>query len=254
MRAFDSWLWLLLAGCGPGAACAQLQCLPDQEAQEVFAGTARPVRVVWQNAGDTTARAQIYTRLSQTTSATAVPLANRRWRQIDVLPGQTVLETVAMDFPSVTAATPFLIQWLQETNRVLGKTEVLVYPTNLLGELKPLVGGAALGVLDPDNVLKPLLKNFGLELVDLGNTDLGAFSCRLAVIGPFASRAQLQEGLPERIKALAKRNVAVVWLLPPRKKGTHWCLRSAPSWKAPTPWWSSKRNWLPTCRRIRRHK
>jgi hypothetical protein len=77
-----------------------------------------------------------------------------------------------MDFPAVNAETRFLVQWLENTNRVIGKTEVLVYPTNLLKELKALMGENVLGVLDPSNEFKPLLKQNGVEIADLGETAL----------------------------------------------------------------------------------
>ena len=61
------------------------------------------------------------------------------------------------------AETKFLVQWLEDSNSVIGRTEVLVYPTNLLHELKLLVDESEdnLGVLDPQNQLKPALKQFG---------------------------------------------------------------------------------------------
>ena len=54
-----------------------------------------------------------------------------------------------MDFPSVRAETPFLIQWIDGSNRVVGETPILVYPTNLLEQLKPLLGGSRWGCSIP---------------------------------------------------------------------------------------------------------
>ncbi len=96
--------------------------------------------------------------------------------------------------------------------------EVWVYPTNLLAELKPLAGDQALGVFDPQNQLKPLLKNLKLEFTDLENLDLENFSGRLAIIGPFQSQAQMRDGLAKQIQALAKKGAAIVWLQPPPEK------------------------------------
>src|ERR1039458_8627212 len=172
MRAFNLWLLLVMAACWPGAASAQLQLLPDREPQRVFAGDARKITVTWRNAGDKNASADVRTRLYQASSATAVPLSEKNWKKIEILPGQTVLESASMDFPAVNAETRFLIQWLAGTNRVIGKTEVLVYPTNLLSELKPLLGDANFGVLDPNNELKPLLKTAKVDFIDLGETVL----------------------------------------------------------------------------------
>jgi hypothetical protein len=215
MRAFNPWLWLLLAGCWPEVADARLQLLPDREPQRVFAGDARKITVTWHNAGDKTAVADVRARLYQASSATVAPLSEKPWKKIEILPGQTVLESAAMDFPAVNAETRFLIQWLDGTNQVVGKTEVLVYPTNLLSELKPLLGENALGVLDPNNELKPLLKQNKVEFSDLAEAALEDFQGKLAIIGPFQTKAQMREGLVPAIQKIARKGVAVVWIQPP---------------------------------------
>ena len=191
---------------------AQLQLLPDQAPQRVFAGDARKIAVVWQNAGDQITYAEIRARLFQTTSATAVPLVEKPWKSLVVLPGQIVLESVQLDFPAVRGETEFLVRWLEGTNRVLGKTEVLVYPTNLLVELKMLMGENILGVLDVNNELKPLLRQNRVNFVDLGETPLEDFQGKLAIIGPFQSKFQMRT---QSIRKIARKGAAVVWIQPP---------------------------------------
>jgi hypothetical protein len=44
------------------------------------------------------------------------------------------------------------------------------------------------------------------------------FHGKLAIIGPFQSGAQMPEGLTSRLKALAGKGVAVVWIQPPPGK------------------------------------
>ena len=218
MKRSAIWMMFALACFGPVAASAQLQLVPDREPQRVFAGGTRPIDLVWHNGGDQTFTGEIRARLLQTTSATAVLLGDKSWKKLQVLPGQTILESAALDFPMVKAETKFQIRWLDDTNHVLGKTEVLVYPTNLLAELKPLAGEEAVGVFDPQNQLKPLLKGLKLRFTDLENLGLKNFSGRLAVIGPFQSRAQMRDGLARQIKILAKKGTAIVWLQPPPEK------------------------------------
>jgi len=196
-------------------ACAQLQLLPDREPQRVFAGEARKISTVWQNAGDQTAEAEMRARLFQTTSATAVPLTGKPWKHLEILPGQTILETAQLDFPDVRGETQFLVQWLEGTNRIIGKTEVLVYPTNLLKELKVLMGENVLGVLDPGNELKPLLRQNRVDFVDLDEASLGDFQGKLAIIGPFQSKLQMREGLAQSVQRIARKGAAVVWMQPP---------------------------------------
>jgi hypothetical protein len=155
------------------------------------------------------------TQLYQTSSATAAPLSEKNWKTIEILPGQTVLESASVDFPAVNAETRFLIQWLKGTNQVVGKTEALVYPTNLLAELKTLVGEENFGILDPNDELKPLLKQNHVEFSDLGETALEDFQGKLAIIGPFSTKAQMREGLAETIQKIARKGAAIVWLQPP---------------------------------------
>ena len=198
----------------PVAVFAQIALVPDATPQRVFAGGARQVAVVWHNGGNQLYEGEIRTRMLQTSSATVVAVGETPWKRLQVLPGQTVLESARLDFPAMKAETKFLVQWLENSN-VIGKTEVLVYPTNLLAELQPLLEGETLGVLDPNDELKPLLRQNGVVFVDLGQATLEEFSGRLAILGPFRSHAQLPEGVAKRTKAMAKNGVAVVWLQPP---------------------------------------
>jgi hypothetical protein len=205
----------LYAGNWGSIASAQPQLLSDAAPQCVFGGQSRNVAVVWRNPSDAICVAEIRARIFQANSATTVELSERPWKKLQVLPGQTVIESVPLDFPTVRAETKFLIQWLENSNSVLGRTEVLVYPTNLLAELKSLAGDEALGIFDPLNQLKPLLKNLKLTFTDLETIDLENFSGRLAIIGPFQSKTQMRDGLPKQIEALAKKGAAIVWLQPP---------------------------------------
>ena len=210
----------MIACCWPWAAFAQLQLLPDQQPQRVFAGDARKIAVVWHNAGDNTAEAEIRARISQTSSATAIRLGEAPWKKLQVLPRQTVLESARLDFPPVKAETKFLVQWLEGSNSIIGKTEVLVYPTNLLHELKLLVdeGEKNFGVLDPKNQLKLALKSSAVKFVDLAEIRLDDFSGKLAIIGPCGPDDPEWNGLANRISKLAQKGTPVVWIQSPPKK------------------------------------
>jgi hypothetical protein len=218
MKTPGSWMTFAIIGFWPVAAFAQFQLVPDKEPQRVFAGEARQVATVWHNGGDQIFAGEIRARILQTSSATVVQVSEAPWKKLQVLPQQTVLESAQLDFPAVKAETKFLVQWLENTNRVIGKTEVLVYPTNLLAELRPMADGEALAVFDPQNQLKPLLKNLNLEFTDLENSGLEYFSGRLAIIGPFQSAAKMREGLAGQIQALSKKGAAIVWIQPPSEK------------------------------------
>lgn len=206
-------LGLAIAGLA-SATQAALELVPGDKPAGVFAGEARNVSVSFSNTSSENFEAEIRARIFQTSSATVVPVGEAVWKRLRVLPGQIVLESARLGFPAVKAETRFLVQWLENTN-VLGKTEVFVYPTNLLAELKSLLGGGTLGVLDPNDELKPLLRQNGVPFVDLGQSTLEEFSGRLAILGPFRSKAQLPEDVARRSRAMAKNGVAVVWLQPP---------------------------------------
>jgi hypothetical protein len=207
---------LALASCLPNLAVAQLELLPGRGPQCVFGGAPRSISVVWRNAGEQTVAVPVSLRIYQESSATAMPLGDAQsWKILQVLPGQTELESVSVAFPGVKAETTFLIRWLANTNQFLGPTEVSVFPTNLLLELKPLARDEPIGVFDPSNEIKPLLADLKLEFVDLENDDLKMFSGKLAIFGPFQTKSQMRDGLAGHIQALARRNTAVVWLQPP---------------------------------------
>ena len=208
-------LALLLAALPPSIARAQPEALPDKEPQRVFAGEARRIAVVFHNPSGSPADADLRTRLYQASSATAIPLGEAPWKRLAVLPGQTLLESATITFPAAKAETRFLVQWLEGTNRLAGTTEVLVYPADLLKDLKPLAGEEPLGVLDPQNQLKPLLKAVTAEFQDLEDTGLEHYLGKLAIIGPFQSKAQMREELGHKIKKIAERGIAVVWIQPP---------------------------------------
>jgi hypothetical protein len=197
---------------------AQLQRVPDGQAQRVFGGITQKINVVWHNAGEKMLRADIHTRVYQATSATAVLWDETLWKRLEILPRQTVLESAPLAFPAVKAETRFLVQWIAGTNQALGSTDIWVYPTNLLDELKVLVHGDDFGVLDPDDQIKPLLAQNGVDFLDLGTVPLEKFHGRLAIIGPFASITQMREGLASAIRKIAAAGVAVVWLQPPPAK------------------------------------
>lgn len=215
MKSSGTWLLAALLVGAATTACAQLQPLPDQPPQRVFGGGERKLAVLWHNAGNGMANVDVSTRILQASSATTAEISKRPWKNLQVLPRQTVLESAPLDFPVVRAETKFLVQWTGASNQILGITETLVYPTNLLGELKSLFNGSILGVLDPYGVLTPVLKQDGIEFINLETTALEDFRGKLAIIGPFHSTTQMQAGLTQRLKKITAAGTAAVWLQPP---------------------------------------
>lgn len=219
-----NWLNVLMVLAVTGgllnASSGQLVTVPnhDQGPQRIFFGQAKNIPVTIHNLGRQSYEGEIRAQVMQTSSATAVRIGESAGKPFRCLPGQIVMESVPLDFPTVRAETKFLVRWLADSNRVIGKTEVLVYPTNLLNGLKPLFSDdEKLGVLDPNSGLKPSLKGNGVDFLDLGEMALEDYSGRLAIIGPFKSEAQMRDGLARAILQIAKKGVAVVWIQPPPK-------------------------------------
>jgi hypothetical protein len=209
-----SWLWL----AAHGAAGAPLEVLTHTAPQQVFFGDGKRIALTLRNPNSQNFDHELQARIFQTSSATAVLLSEHPWKRLVVPADETVLESARLDFPAVAAATKFIVQWLADSNHIIGRTEVMVYPTNLLLELKPLAGNEGFGVFDPQGQLKPLLQNLKLEFTDLEDAGLERFAGKLAILGPFLCRTQIPQGLAEQILALAKRNTAIVWIRPPPPK------------------------------------
>jgi hypothetical protein len=208
-------LWMVMAGCACSWAGAPLQLLPDRQPQCVFAGPGQAVSVTFSNAGGDDFAADVRVRVLQTSSATAVEVGTVAWKRLQVLPGQAVVDSAPLDFPDVAAATGFIVEWLGDSNRVIGRTDVTVYPTNLLAELKSMLAGDALGLLDPTGQVKPMLQRNGIAFLDLGERTLENFSGKLAVIGPFESKLHVRPGLRQSIERMASKGTPILWIQPP---------------------------------------
>jgi hypothetical protein len=207
--------WVLMVACSwPIVARTQWQLLPDAEPQRIFAGDARKITVIWYNTGNQTAPTGVSAQTWQASSATAVKIGHVPSNTLQVLPRRTMIESAVLDFPLVTAKTKFLVQWCKGPYQATGTTAVLVYPTNLLAELK-LLGpgdGRIPGILEPCHQLNLLLKSAGVKFVDLEEMNLNDFSGPLAVIGPCRPDDPEWNGLTERVSRLARRGTAVVWI------------------------------------------
>jgi hypothetical protein len=94
-------VFFALAGVAPIVAYGQLELVTNKEAQCVFAGDTRNISVMFHNPGGQGFNDEIRARIFQTSSATAAQLSEAPWKKLQVLPGQTVLESAQLGFPSV---------------------------------------------------------------------------------------------------------------------------------------------------------
>lgn len=214
MKLLHTGLLMGMLSGWPLVAGAQLKLQAGAGTQAVFGGGVREISVLWQNTNTLTFSNALNAQVLQASSTTVAPLGAQAWKTLRVLPGQTAIESASLNFPAVKAPTRFIVQWLLSTNRVLGETDVFVYPTNLLAELKLLVVPSEnnLGVLDPEKQLQPALKQAGISFVDLGNTRLTTFAGKLALVGPCRASDPEWPELAGRIRRLAQNGVPVVWI------------------------------------------
>ena len=211
---------LVVACCSAGVARAQIELVTNAAPQCVFFGDARSIAATFHNPGEQDFGQDVRMVVSQASSSTTVALGDRPWKFLRVLPQQTILESARLDFPPVRAETKFIVQWVGNPNHIIGKTEVLVYPTNLLNELKLLMDENEdnLGMLDPHNLLKPALKHSAIRFVDLEEVEMGSFHGKLAMVGPCVPDDPEWRGLTDRIAKLAQGGTPVVWIQSPSPK------------------------------------
>jgi hypothetical protein len=193
-------LWFA-AALWPLVATAEIELVPEVEIPAVFASRPQNLRITLRNVGDTTVTTDIQTQLFQLTSATTVPMGKAQpWKRIQILPRQTVLETLTLEFPTVRSSSRFRVELLG-----IGPTEVIVYPNDLLRRLTVLAGEQPLGVYDPDGQLKPLLKQAAISFADFETEPTDS---KLAIVWLNAA------SLPDSIASRVKTGMAVMWIRP----------------------------------------
>ena len=169
------------------------------------------------NTSTTPAEVKLSARLYQASSATVMPFGKTSdWKKIHVLTGQTIVESLELEFPNVRSETLFEVRFLDEDERVTGQVYAEVFPTNLLKRLPTGKEGEPIAVIDPQNLLKPLLNKSGVSFEDLEtNVGFDAFQGRLVLIGPFLERSAVPDGLRKRLLDQSGRRLAFVWMQPP---------------------------------------
>jgi hypothetical protein len=196
---------------------AEVEVLPEDEPQLCFSGQQK-LKVTFRNTAEKPFEAPVRMRLFQASSATVVPVRDMEdWKPLHLLPRQTILEEVSVEFPEVRQATIFRIEWQNAGGSKLGRTTVRVFPPTLLEQITTIAEKTPIGVFEPDNLLKPLLKKTNVEFQDLENGGgFDDFHGNLVIIGPFASKESLPENFRDRVLNAARkfRNCGFVFVLP----------------------------------------
>jgi hypothetical protein len=210
----------LLCLTGTLAIHAQIEFLPATTPQAVFAGVPSSIQVTLRNRGSDTAQSEFSTRLVQVSSTTVMPVSEPQlWKHVQALAGQTIVESVSVSLPAVRTTTLFRVEVLAGGKSV-ARYPVFACPQDLLKQLTTITGGKPVLIFDPERRLRPVLDKAGASCVDLEMSDhASSDEYPLAIFGPFASRDKMPAELSTRANELAKRNVAVVALLPPGTLG-----------------------------------
>jgi hypothetical protein len=166
------------------AARGQLEPSGEAELQPVFADVPQEVSVVFRNGTASRQVLSIAIRIFQMSSSTLMPIDKAHpWKEIEILPGQTVLESAVVRLPPVKVATYFQIQWLGDDGQVLSKSRLFAVPKDIARSLSTITSNATTGLLDPENRIKPLFKEQNIDFEDLIDEDgLARFKGRLAIL------------------------------------------------------------------------
>lgn len=202
-------------------ACAELKVVPLRAKMPLlFGGGARSVETAFENPTAKPIEVIVRTRLFQVSENMTVPVgAVREWKKLQVAGRQTVIESTPVELPEVKNETRFLLQWMDADAKLLGSIHMFAYPTNVLQELGAFCQKKPLGILDPADELKPVLKALRLEYEDLEDRGLAYFDGPLAILGPFHKRAQMPETLPKTIQDKMEKGTTIIWIQPQTIRG-----------------------------------
>jgi hypothetical protein len=195
------------------SARADLEIVVPDTPQIVFAGTPAAAALKVRNPDPERREQEFSIRLVQLSSSIAMPIGETQpWKKIEVLAGQTVVESVPVTLPEVRAATSFRIE-VSAAGRVVARLPILGCPREMLKRLAEWGGETPVGVYDRDAKLKPMLQKAEIPFTDLEpGDDPAAYRGRVAILGPFASEAGAD--WKDLAGKLAGKGVAVVVLLP----------------------------------------
>ena len=177
-RAAGSCLLLLLEVC---SACAAVELVPDGPEPALFGDGKRTFRAPFRNTGDSAIEAHLEFRLYQASASTLAPLGDlRTWRTVPLGAGQTIVESVEVELPTVRGETGFQVIWFDGRTK-LGATSLRIFPDELLKPLAALGGDAPVGLIDPEGQFKTALAAVRVQELKEAE-DISAAETRLILI------------------------------------------------------------------------
>ena len=169
---------LLLEVC---SACAAVELVPDGPEPALFGDGKRTFRALFRNTGDSAIEAHLEFRLYQASASTLAPLGDlRTWRTVPLGAGQTIVESVEVELPTVRGETGFQVIWFDGRTK-LGATSLRIFPDELLKPLAALGGDAPVGLIDPEGQFKTALATVRVQELKEAE-DISAAETRLILI------------------------------------------------------------------------
>lgn len=196
-------------------AQADIELVSNPASQAVFGGSPASLLLTLRNIATNTISGTLRAKVFQVSSATAAAFQELAASRIRLLPGQTIIETVSAEFPTVLTETSFLLQWWIGTNTMIGTSQVSVYPTNLLAALEKLVPAGQLGLFDSEELQGQFIRPTEIGARELAVANLETFPGHLLIVLGHNGSPDFSNA----IKALAKRGVAVLWISQSRRRG-----------------------------------
>jgi hypothetical protein len=215
-RFWPAGLFCLFLTIEVASAQAMVELLPDVPGAAVFGGGKRSIRILLRNSVEQPVQANLRWRLYQVSSSTLAPLGETRpGRTVPFGPGQTVVETLDIELPTVRGESVFHVVWF-DGEKKLGTTPLRVFPDRLLHPLAALAGDAPVGLVDPEGQIKPALA--GLRVEELREAEeISVTEARLILIAPMASTNR-PAGLSVAVRKKASVGTAVVWVQAPASR------------------------------------
>jgi hypothetical protein len=199
-------------------ALAALVWEPAGQSQVVFADRPSVVRQDIRNDGDKAMAQAVRLRMIQLSTSTAAPVPG--WelkKQVEVPAGQTLRTMVEVSLPKVTNPTRFRITWNDESDKVMGSTDLVGCPADLFQPLRLVSTKRPIGLLGDSGGLATLLRQQGCELRELSSVEeLKNFDGSVLLVAWAGRGKEELENFGRLAAQHAKdRGGRVVWLVEP---------------------------------------
>jgi hypothetical protein len=198
----------IMALCAP-AVFGQAALFPNQKLRGVFPGTNQ-FTLLWTNKGAERIDLDLIGKVFQTGGNIAIVLPIEIKTKLQLFPNQTALVPASLVAPDVRGKTKLLIQW-QAASEVIGNTEVVVFPRDLLHELELLAGETPIAVVTSDETIKNAFKVAKAKFDALEKADAADYKGKLMIV----KDASLSiEALRKTLAPVATRGAVVVCIIP----------------------------------------